>query len=150
MNQYSTPYLINLHCLPIWTIGLAVSTNQVVIPGRLVVNVLVTWRGCWSQRASRWSFPMSHDKVDSCLTTVFDTRVAASLHAAARYAEMAGGGVKRKSPAPPSRVWGTLRTLWQEKHLIIFKAEYTLLVASVLWFLEIGINIWVIQKVACK
>lgn len=58
------------------------------------------------------------------------------------------GGVKKKSPAPPSPVLGALRTIWQEKHLILFKAEYTLLVASVLWFLEIGINIWVIQKVA--
>lgn len=32
--------------------------------------------------------------------------------------------------------------------MILFKAEYTILVASILWFLEIGINIWVIQKVA--
>lgn len=32
--------------------------------------------------------------------------------------------------------------------MILFQAEYTILVASVLWFLEIGINIWVIQKVA--
>lgn len=31
--------------------------------------------------------------------------------------------------------------------MILFKAEYTLLIASVLWFLEIGINVWVIQKV---
>ncbi|XP_062337248.1 dol-P-Man:Man(5)GlcNAc(2)-PP-Dol alpha-1,3-mannosyltransferase [Osmerus eperlanus] len=58
------------------------------------------------------------------------------------------GGVKKKSPASPSPVLGALRTLWQEKHLIVFKAEYTILVASVLWILEIGINIWVIQKVA--
>ncbi|XP_041752650.1 dol-P-Man:Man(5)GlcNAc(2)-PP-Dol alpha-1,3-mannosyltransferase [Coregonus clupeaformis] len=61
---------------------------------------------------------------------------------------MAGGVKKKSSTGPPSRVWVTLRTLWQEKHLILFKAEYTILVASVLWFLEIGINIWVIQKVA--
>ncbi|XP_071392938.1 dol-P-Man:Man(5)GlcNAc(2)-PP-Dol alpha-1,3-mannosyltransferase [Centroberyx affinis] len=61
---------------------------------------------------------------------------------------MAGGGVKKKSPGPPSRLWGRLHTLWQEKHLVLFKAEYTLLVVSVLWFLEIGINIWVIHKVA--
>ncbi|KAM3865947.1 dol-P-Man:Man(5)GlcNAc(2)-PP-Dol alpha-1,3-mannosyltransferase [Diretmus argenteus] len=61
---------------------------------------------------------------------------------------MAGGGVKKKSPAPPSRLWGTLHTLWQDKYIILFKAEYTLLVASVLWFLEIGINTWVIEKVA--
>ncbi|CAB1317120.1 unnamed protein product [Coregonus sp. 'balchen'] len=59
---------------------------------------------------------------------------------------MAGGVKKKSSTGPPSRVWVTLRTLWQEKHLILFKAEYTILVASVLWFLEIGINIWVIQK----
>ncbi|XP_030630340.1 dol-P-Man:Man(5)GlcNAc(2)-PP-Dol alpha-1,3-mannosyltransferase [Chanos chanos] len=59
---------------------------------------------------------------------------------------MAGG--KRKSAGQPSRVVGLLRTLWQEKHLILFKAEYTFLVTAVLWFLEIGINIWVIQKVA--
>ncbi|KAJ8011584.1 hypothetical protein DPEC_G00059770 [Dallia pectoralis] len=58
------------------------------------------------------------------------------------------GGVKKKSPVPPSRVLATLRLLWQDKHLILFKAEYTLLVTSVLWFLEIGVNIWIIQKVA--
>ncbi|XP_061099658.1 dol-P-Man:Man(5)GlcNAc(2)-PP-Dol alpha-1,3-mannosyltransferase [Conger conger] len=58
------------------------------------------------------------------------------------------GGAKKKSTGQVSRVWGTLRTLWQEKHLILFKAEYTFLVAAVLWFLEIGINIWVIRKVA--
>ncbi|KAG9343176.1 hypothetical protein JZ751_014153 [Albula glossodonta] len=58
------------------------------------------------------------------------------------------GIAKKKSAGPPSRVWVTLRTLWQEKHLILFKAEYTFLVAAVLWFLEIGINVWVIQKVA--
>ncbi|XP_021469661.1 dol-P-Man:Man(5)GlcNAc(2)-PP-Dol alpha-1,3-mannosyltransferase [Oncorhynchus mykiss] len=61
---------------------------------------------------------------------------------------MAGGVRKKSSPGPRSRAWAPLRTLWQDKHLILFKAEYTILVASVLWFLEIGINIWVIQKVA--
>uniref|UniRef100_A0A673YSQ9 Dol-P-Man:Man(5)GlcNAc(2)-PP-Dol alpha-1,3-mannosyltransferase n=1 Tax=Salmo trutta TaxID=8032 RepID=A0A673YSQ9_SALTR len=61
---------------------------------------------------------------------------------------MAGGVKKKSSPGPPSRVRATLGKLWQEKHLVLFKAEYTILVASVLWFLEIGINIWVIQKVA--
>lgn len=32
--------------------------------------------------------------------------------------------------------------------MVLFKAEYTFLVTAVLWFLEIGINIWVIQRVA--
>lgn len=67
----------------------------------------------------------------------------------ANAAEMAGG-VRRKSPGSPSPLWGKLHTLWQDKHLVLFKTEYTLLVVSVLWFLEIGINVWVIQKVACK
>ncbi|XP_035279463.1 dol-P-Man:Man(5)GlcNAc(2)-PP-Dol alpha-1,3-mannosyltransferase [Anguilla anguilla] len=58
------------------------------------------------------------------------------------------GGAKKKSTGQASRIWGSLRTLWQEKHLILFKAEYTFLVAAVLWFLEIGINVWVIRKVA--
>ncbi|XP_034040012.1 dol-P-Man:Man(5)GlcNAc(2)-PP-Dol alpha-1,3-mannosyltransferase [Thalassophryne amazonica] len=61
---------------------------------------------------------------------------------------MAGVGVRRKSPDSFSLVRGKLRTLWQEKHLVLFKPEYTLLVVSVLWFLEIGVNVWVIQKVA--
>lgn len=66
-------------------------------------------------------------------------------------ADMAGVvGVRRKSPVSPSPLWGKLHTLWQDKYLLLFKTEYTLLVVSVLWFLEIGINVWVIQKVACK
>lgn len=63
--------------------------------------------------------------------------------------EMAGG-VRRKTPATASPLWGKLKALWQDKHLVLFKTEYTLLVVSVLWLLEIGINVWVIQKVACK
>ncbi|KAI4810230.1 hypothetical protein KUCAC02_019071 [Chaenocephalus aceratus] len=58
------------------------------------------------------------------------------------------GGVRRKSPGSPSPLWGKLHTLWQDKHLVLFKTQYTLLVVSVLWFLEIGFNAWVIQKVA--
>ncbi|CAL8345438.1 unnamed protein product [Merluccius merluccius] len=58
------------------------------------------------------------------------------------------GVVRRKPAGPHSQVWAKLRTLWQEKHLILFKPEYTLLVVSLLWLLEIGINVWVIQKVA--
>uniref|UniRef100_A0A672FC12 Dol-P-Man:Man(5)GlcNAc(2)-PP-Dol alpha-1,3-mannosyltransferase n=1 Tax=Salarias fasciatus TaxID=181472 RepID=A0A672FC12_SALFA len=62
------------------------------------------------------------------------------------------GGVRRKAAASPAGstapLWGKLRALWQDKHLVLFRAEYTLLVVSVLWFLEIGINVWVIQKVA--
>ncbi|KAM7400747.1 hypothetical protein PAMA_005099 [Pampus argenteus] len=64
---------------------------------------------------------------------------------------MAGGVQRRKSPSSPSSpspLWGTLHALWQDKHLVLFKTEYTLLVVSVLWLLEIGINVWVIQKVA--
>ncbi|CAL8312564.1 unnamed protein product [Gadus morhua 'NCC'] len=58
------------------------------------------------------------------------------------------GVVRRKAPGQHSHVWAKLRTLWQEKHLILFKPEYTLMVVSLLWLLEIGINVWVIQKVA--
>ncbi len=75
--------------------------------------------------------------------------VAASL-SPRRYAAEMAGGVRRKAPGSPSPLWGKLHTLWQDKHLVLFKTEYTLLVVSVLWFLEIGINAWVIQKVACK
>ncbi|XP_069053363.1 dol-P-Man:Man(5)GlcNAc(2)-PP-Dol alpha-1,3-mannosyltransferase [Lepisosteus oculatus] len=60
---------------------------------------------------------------------------------------MAGVG-RKKCGGPPYRIWGTLRALWQEKHLILFKAEYTFLVAAVLWIAEIWINIWVINRVA--
>ncbi|XP_068593927.1 dol-P-Man:Man(5)GlcNAc(2)-PP-Dol alpha-1,3-mannosyltransferase [Cebidichthys violaceus] len=66
----------------------------------------------------------------------------------ASYAAEMAGGVRRKSPGSPSALWGKLHTLWQDKHMVPFKTEYTLLVVSVLWFLEIGINVWVIQKVA--
>nr|XP_020451393.1 dol-P-Man:Man(5)GlcNAc(2)-PP-Dol alpha-1,3-mannosyltransferase [Monopterus albus] len=58
------------------------------------------------------------------------------------------GGVRRKSSGSQSALWGKLHTVWQDKYLVLFKTEYTLLVVSVLWFLEIGINVWVIQKVA--
>ncbi|KAF0047023.1 hypothetical protein F2P81_000656 [Scophthalmus maximus] len=58
------------------------------------------------------------------------------------------GGVRRKSPGSASPLWAKLHSLWQGKHLVLFKTEYTLLVLSVLWFLEIGINVWVIHKVA--
>ncbi|KAL1280869.1 hypothetical protein QQF64_015469 [Cirrhinus molitorella] len=59
---------------------------------------------------------------------------------------MAAG--KKKSSTLPSRIQKTLSSIWQDKHMVLFKAEYTFLVTAVLWFLEIGINIWVIQKVA--
>ncbi|XP_073670990.1 dol-P-Man:Man(5)GlcNAc(2)-PP-Dol alpha-1,3-mannosyltransferase [Paramisgurnus dabryanus] len=59
---------------------------------------------------------------------------------------MAGG--KKKSSTSPSRFHKTLSSLWQDKHMVLFKAEYTFLITAVLWFLEIGINIWVIQRVA--
>uniref|UniRef100_A0A3P8Y1M7 Dol-P-Man:Man(5)GlcNAc(2)-PP-Dol alpha-1,3-mannosyltransferase n=1 Tax=Esox lucius TaxID=8010 RepID=A0A3P8Y1M7_ESOLU len=97
----------------------------------------------FSGKAYARMFPKSCDEVQIRLVDS-DTRASAS---ARNYVEMAGG-VKKKSPAPPHRVLATLRTLWQDKHMILFKAEYTILVTSVLWFLEIGVNIWVIQKVA--
>lgn len=65
------------------------------------------------------------------------------------YVDMAGVA-KKKSAGATSRFWTALRTIWQEKHLVLFKTEYTLLVTAFLWFLEIGVNVWVIQKVACK
>ncbi len=65
-----------------------------------------------------------------------------------KVANMAGG--KKKSSSLPSTIQKTLSSIWQDKHMVLFKAEYTLLVTAVLWFLEVGINIWVIQKVACK
>ncbi|XP_061588147.1 dol-P-Man:Man(5)GlcNAc(2)-PP-Dol alpha-1,3-mannosyltransferase [Cololabis saira] len=55
---------------------------------------------------------------------------------------------RKKSTVSPSPLWGKLYTVWQDKHLILFKTEYTLLVVSILWLMEIGINVWVIQKVA--
>ncbi|XP_058274628.1 dol-P-Man:Man(5)GlcNAc(2)-PP-Dol alpha-1,3-mannosyltransferase [Hemibagrus wyckioides] len=58
---------------------------------------------------------------------------------------MAGG---KKRTARPSTFNTTVNSMWQDKHLILFKPEYTLLVAAVLWCVEIGINVWVIQKVA--
>ncbi|XP_066508883.1 dol-P-Man:Man(5)GlcNAc(2)-PP-Dol alpha-1,3-mannosyltransferase-like [Hoplias malabaricus] len=48
----------------------------------------------------------------------------------------------------PSKLSTYLSSVWRDKHMVLFKAEYTLLVAVVLWVLEIGINIWVIQKVS--
>ncbi|KAL6467879.1 hypothetical protein MHYP_G00235560 [Metynnis hypsauchen] len=59
---------------------------------------------------------------------------------------MAGG--RKRSPAGSSRLSASLSAIWTDKHMVLFKAEYTFLVAAVLWVLEIGINAWVIQKVA--
>ncbi|KAF4076605.1 hypothetical protein AMELA_G00217020 [Ameiurus melas] len=58
---------------------------------------------------------------------------------------MAGG---KKRTARPSAFQTTVNSIWQDKHLILFKPEYTLLVAAVLWCVEVGINVLVIQKVA--
>ncbi|CAL9688780.1 unnamed protein product [Knipowitschia caucasica] len=60
---------------------------------------------------------------------------------------MAGGGVRKRSPGVTSPFLGKLHCLWQDKHRVLFKPEYTLLIVSILWFLEIGINVWVIRKV---
>ncbi|RXN20100.1 dol-P-Man:Man(5) c(2)-PP-Dol alpha-1,3-mannosyltransferase [Labeo rohita] len=61
---------------------------------------------------------------------------------------MAGGKKKSSNVTLPSKIQKTLSSIWQDKHMVLFKADYTFLVTAVLWFLEIGINIWVIQKVA--
>lgn len=66
----------------------------------------------------------------------------------ADFTNMAAG--KKKPATLPSRLQKTLSSIWQDKHMVLFKAEYTFLVTAVLWFLEIVINIWVIQRVACK
>ncbi|XP_060762021.1 dol-P-Man:Man(5)GlcNAc(2)-PP-Dol alpha-1,3-mannosyltransferase [Neoarius graeffei] len=58
---------------------------------------------------------------------------------------MAGG---KKRSARPSTFHTIVNSVWQDKHLILFKPEYTVLVTAVLWCVEIGINVWVIQKVA--
>uniref|UniRef100_A0A8B9HD87 Dol-P-Man:Man(5)GlcNAc(2)-PP-Dol alpha-1,3-mannosyltransferase n=1 Tax=Astyanax mexicanus TaxID=7994 RepID=A0A8B9HD87_ASTMX len=59
---------------------------------------------------------------------------------------MAGG--RKRGAAAPAGLSATLGSVWRDKHLVLFKAEYTGLVAAVLWVLEIAINLWVIQKVA--
>ncbi|XP_028650838.1 dol-P-Man:Man(5)GlcNAc(2)-PP-Dol alpha-1,3-mannosyltransferase [Erpetoichthys calabaricus] len=61
-----------------------------------------------------------------------------------------GAGVVRKKHGTTdvSSSWIYLRTLWQEKHLILFQPRYTALVAAALWMAEIGINLWVIHRVA--
>lgn len=82
---------------------------------------------------------------ENCLLSMRTNSTSTSICSS----EMAGG-VRRKTPVTPSPLWGKLKALWHDKHLVLFKTEYTLLVVSVLWFLEIGINVWVIQKVACK
>ncbi|XP_041120844.1 dol-P-Man:Man(5)GlcNAc(2)-PP-Dol alpha-1,3-mannosyltransferase-like [Polyodon spathula] len=62
---------------------------------------------------------------------------------------VSGAGVARKKSAgPPSLMWGTLHALWKDKHRVLFKSEYTLLVTAVLWIAEIVINICVIHRVA--
>ncbi|XP_073705436.1 dol-P-Man:Man(5)GlcNAc(2)-PP-Dol alpha-1,3-mannosyltransferase [Garra rufa] len=61
---------------------------------------------------------------------------------------MAPGKKKSSNVTLPSRIQKTISSIWQDKHMVLFKTEYTFLVTAVLWFLEIGINIWVIQKVA--
>ncbi|KAI5092894.1 dol-P-Man:Man(5)GlcNAc(2)-PP-Dol alpha-1,3-mannosyltransferase, partial [Silurus meridionalis] len=58
---------------------------------------------------------------------------------------MAGG---KKRGSRTSTFNTTINSIWQDKHLVLFKPEYTALVAAVLWCVEIGINVWVIQKVA--
>uniref|UniRef100_A0A670ZJC4 Dol-P-Man:Man(5)GlcNAc(2)-PP-Dol alpha-1,3-mannosyltransferase n=1 Tax=Pseudonaja textilis TaxID=8673 RepID=A0A670ZJC4_PSETE len=41
-----------------------------------------------------------------------------------------------------------LRRAWQEKHLVLFEPRFTPLVAACLCLAEVGVNLWVIQRVA--
>ena len=59
----------------------------------------------------------------------------------------AGGAA---GPGAASPAWRALCALWQDKHLVVFKTEDTLLVCAVLWLLEICVNVWVIHTVPCE
>ncbi|XP_078245882.1 dol-P-Man:Man(5)GlcNAc(2)-PP-Dol alpha-1,3-mannosyltransferase [Pogona vitticeps] len=65
-----------------------------------------------------------------------------------------GSGFKRKGPVGPGLPGGPpflrqiLRRAWQEKHLVLFEPQYTPLVAACLCLAEVGVNHWVIQRVA--
>lgn len=43
-----------------------------------------------------------------------------------------------------------LRRAWQDKHRVLFQPHYTPLVAACLCLAEVGVNHWVIHRVACK
>uniref|UniRef100_A0A8D2Q3N9 Dol-P-Man:Man(5)GlcNAc(2)-PP-Dol alpha-1,3-mannosyltransferase n=1 Tax=Varanus komodoensis TaxID=61221 RepID=A0A8D2Q3N9_VARKO len=61
-----------------------------------------------------------------------------------------GGGLRRKAAAGPGQLSGPpfLRRLWHDKHLVLFEPQYTPLVAACLCLAEVGVNHWVIQRVA--
>ncbi|TRY69743.1 hypothetical protein DNTS_035420, partial [Danionella cerebrum] len=58
------------------------------------------------------------------------------------------GGKKKSSNNLTTQIQKTLLSIWQEKHMILFKTDYTFLVTAFLWFLEIAVNIFVIQRVS--
>lgn len=61
-------------------------------------------------------------------------------------------GPRRKGAAGPGYpvLLRALRRAWQEKHLVLFEPRFTPLVAACLCLAEVGVNLWVIQRVACE
>lgn len=61
-------------------------------------------------------------------------------------------GPRRKRAAGPGYpvLLRDLRRAWQEKHLVLFEPRFTPLVAACLCLAEVGVNLWVIQRVACE
>ncbi|KAG8136252.1 hypothetical protein E2320_009213 [Naja naja] len=59
-------------------------------------------------------------------------------------------GPRRKGAAGPGYpvLVRVLRRAWQEKHLVLFEPRFTPLVAACLCLAEVGVNLWVIQRVA--
>ncbi|XP_076837236.1 dol-P-Man:Man(5)GlcNAc(2)-PP-Dol alpha-1,3-mannosyltransferase [Brachyhypopomus gauderio] len=58
------------------------------------------------------------------------------------------GGRKRGCVAGARRWLAPLGSLWRDKQAVLLDPDYTLLVAAVLWALEVGVNLWVIHGVA--
>ncbi|KAM6444000.1 dol-P-Man:Man(5)GlcNAc(2)-PP-Dol alpha-1,3-mannosyltransferase [Liasis olivaceus] len=59
-------------------------------------------------------------------------------------------GPRRKGAAEPGHplLPRGLRRAWQEKHLVLFEPRFTPLVAACLCLAEVGVNLWVIRRVA--
>lgn len=68
-----------------------------------------------------------------------------------------GAGLRRKGASAAAaglggQPWGPpfLRRAWQDKHQVLFEPYYTPLVAACLCLAEVGVNHWVIHRVACE